>query len=105
MLGWSNFRYRRTRLWRHVDAWPGAATGAVNKPGLFEAAQRGTIVFDELGELPLEAQQKLLRVIAERTVRRLGSTQELTIDVRIIAATHRNLKAMVNEGKFRQDLY
>jgi len=84
---------------------PGAATGAVNKAGLFEAAHRGTIFIDELGELSLEAQQKLLRVIEARTVRRLGSTQEQPIDVRIIAATHRNLKAMVGENKFRQDLY
>lgn len=84
---------------------PGAATGAVNKAGLFEAAHRGTIFIDELGELPLEAQQKLLRVIEARTVRRLGSTHEQVIDVRIVAATHRNLKKMVAEGKFRQDLY
>jgi transcriptional regulator with PAS, ATPase and Fis domain len=84
---------------------PGAATGAVNRPGFFEAAHRGTIFVDEIGELPLEAQQKLLRVIEARTVRRLGSTHEQAIDVRIVAATHRNLKAMVAEGKFRQDLY
>jgi len=84
---------------------PGAATGALNKAGLFEAANRGTIFIDELGELPLEVQQKLLRVIEARTVRRLGSTQEQSIDVRIIAATHRNLKSMVAEGKFRQDLF
>lgn len=84
---------------------PGAATGALNKAGLFEAAHRGTIFIDELGELPLEAQQKLLRVIEARTIRRLGSTQEQAIDVRIIGATHRNLKTMVAEGKFRQDLF
>jgi transcriptional regulator with PAS, ATPase and Fis domain len=84
---------------------PGAATGAINKAGLFEAAHKGTIFIDELGELPLEAQQKLLRVIEARTVRRLGATQEQAIDVRIIAATHRNLKTMVSEGKFRQDLF
>ncbi len=84
---------------------PGAATGALNKAGLFEAAHRGTIFIDELGELPLEAQQKLLRVIEARTVRRLGSTQEQPIDVRIVGATHRNLKTMVAEGKFRQDLF
>ncbi len=84
---------------------PGAATGALNKAGLFEAAHRGTIFIDELGELPLEAQQKLLRVIESRTVRRLGATQEQAIDVRIIAATHRNIKRMVAENKFRQDLF
>ena len=84
---------------------PGAATGAVNKAGLFEAAHRGTIFIDELGELPLEAQQKLLRVIEARTVRRLGSTQEQAIDVRVIAATHRNVKSMVAENKFRKDLF
>lgn len=84
---------------------PGAATGALNKAGLFEAANRGTIFIDELGELPLELQQKLLRVIEARTIRRLGSTQEQSVDVRIIAATHRNLKNMVAENKFRQDLF
>ncbi len=84
---------------------PGAANGALNRAGLFEAAHRGTIFIDEIGELPLSAQQKLLRVIEARTVRRLGSTQEQPIDVRIVAATHRNLKAMVAEGEFRQDLY
>ncbi|MDI1442714.1 sigma 54-interacting transcriptional regulator [Polyangium sp. 6x1] len=84
---------------------PGAATGAVNRAGFFEAAHQGTIFIDEIGELPLEAQQKLLRVIEARTVRRVGSPQERAIDVRIVAATHRNLKAMVAEGKFRQDLY
>ncbi|MRG95431.1 sigma 54-interacting transcriptional regulator [Polyangium spumosum] len=83
----------------------GAATGAVNRAGFFEAAHHGTIFIDEIGELPLEAQQKLLRVIEARTVRRLGSTQERAIDVRIVAATHRNLRSMVAEGKFRQDLY
>jgi len=84
---------------------PGAATGAVNRAGFFEAAHRGTIFIDEIGELPLEAQQKLLRVIEARTVRRLGSTQEHPVDVRIVAATHRNLRAMATEGNFRQDLY
>ena len=83
----------------------GAATGAVNRAGFFEAAHQGTIFIDEIGELPLEVQQKLLRVIEARTVRRLGSTQERSVDVRIVAATHRNLKAMAAEGKFRQDLY
>ncbi len=83
----------------------GAANGAVNRAGLFEAAHRGTIFVDEIGELPLEAQQKLLRVIEARTVRRLGSTQELPVDARIVVATHRNLRAMVAEGKFREDLY
>ena len=84
---------------------PGAATGAVNRAGFFEAAHQGTIFIDEIGEVPLEAQQKLLRVIEARTVRRLGSTQERAVDVRIVAATHRNLKAMVAAGRFRQDLY
>jgi len=84
---------------------PAAGVGPVNKAGLFEAAHRGTLFMDEIGELSLEAQQRLLRVIEARTVRRLGSTHEQAIDVRIVAATHRNLKAMVTEGKFRQDLY
>jgi DNA-binding NtrC family response regulator len=84
----------------------GAFTGAVqDKPGLFETADRGTIFLDEIGELSLAAQAKLLRVLQNRQVQRVGSVVPRNIDVRVIAATHRDLKAMVREGGFREDLY
>ena len=84
----------------------GAFTGAVeHRQGAFEAAQGGTVFLDELGELPLELQPKLLRVLEAKTVRRLGDTQDRPVDVRFIAATHRNLLSMVSAGSFRQDLY
>jgi len=84
----------------------GAFTGAdkVHK-GLFSQADRGTIFLDEIGELPLNLQTKLLHVIEDKKVRPLGSEQTRSVDVRIIAATNRNLEAMVKEGKFREDLY
>ena len=84
----------------------GAFTGAVvQKPGRFEVAHTGTIFLDEVGELPLQLQAKLLRVLEERTFERVGGTQTLSVDVRVIAATHRDLAAMVREGTFREDLY
>jgi DNA-binding NtrC family response regulator len=84
----------------------GAFTGAVaRKPGRFELADGGTLFLDEIGDLPMEVQVKLLRVLQERTFERVGGTETLRVDVRIISATHRNLEALVAEGKFREDLY
>jgi two-component system, NtrC family, response regulator PilR len=84
----------------------GAFTGAVsNSKGLFEAADGGTIFLDEIGELPLHMQVKLLRVLQEKKIRALGSTKEIPIDVRVIAATNRDLLKMIDDGTFRQDLY
>jgi DNA-binding NtrC family response regulator len=84
----------------------GAFTGAIqDKVGLFEHAHSGTIFLDEIGELSSAAQAKLLRVLQERQVLRVGSVAPRNIDVRVIAATHRDLKTMVREGQFREDLY
>jgi len=84
----------------------GAFTGAMNtKAGLFEIAHNGTIFLDEVGELPLQAQVKLLRVIQEGEIEKIGRKESLTVNVRIIAATNKNLTAEVNEGRFREDLY
>lgn len=84
----------------------GAFTGAVmRKPGRFEIADKGTLFLDEVGDIPLELQSKLLRVLQEREFERLGSTRTQQVDVRVIAATHRDLKKMVEEGTFRSDLY
>jgi two-component system, NtrC family, response regulator GlrR len=84
----------------------GAFTGAVSaREGAFEAAHGGTIFLDEIGELTTSMQPKLLRVLESRTVRRVGETAPRPIDVRIISATHRDLRTMVNQGAFREDLY
>jgi DNA-binding NtrC family response regulator len=84
----------------------GAFTGATqDKVGMFEHADGGTIFMDEIGELSPAAQAKLLRVLQNRQVQRVGSLTPRNIDVRVIAATHRNLKTMVREGQFREDLY
>lgn len=84
----------------------GSFTGAVSdKVGLFEVADTGTLFLDEVGELPLSIQVKLLRAIQERVIRRVGATDDNKIEVRIIAATNRNLEEMVAKGTFRQDLY
>jgi DNA-binding NtrC family response regulator len=84
----------------------GAFTGAAEaRPGAFESAEGGTVFIDEIGELPLEMQPKLLRVLESRSVRRLGETQHRGIDVRFISATNRDLREMVNSGAFREDLY
>jgi DNA-binding NtrC family response regulator len=84
----------------------GAFTGAKGaRPGLFEAADGGTIFLDEIGELPLAMQPKLLRVLQEGTVRRIGADSERAVKVRVVVATNRDLETEVREGKFREDLY
>jgi len=84
----------------------GAFTGAEgDRDGFFQAANTGTLFLDEVADLPLAMQVKLLRVIQEKTVRKVGATSEDAVDVRIICATHQNLAACVESGKFRQDLY
>jgi DNA-binding NtrC family response regulator/predicted hydrocarbon binding protein len=92
-----------TELFGHVR---GAFTGAVSeKPGLFEFADGGTLFLDEIGEMPPALQAKLLRVLENGEIRRVGSTRTLHANVRVLAATHRNLLAMVDAGEFRRDLY
>ena len=92
-----------SELFGHVR---GAFTGATtSKPGRFEMAEGGTLLLDEIGEMPLSLQPKLLRVLQEREVDRLGDTRPLSVDVRVIATTHRSLGLLVDEGKFRADLY
>jgi PAS domain S-box-containing protein len=85
----------------------GSFTGAnqKGKAGLFEAAHHGTIFLDEIGEMPLQLQVKLLRVLQEHEITRVGGTKAIPVDIRIIAATHRDLSEMIADGKFREDLY
>ncbi len=84
----------------------GAFTGAIStRPGRFELAQGGTLFLDEIGDMPLHMQVKLLRVLQERTFERVGGSKTFKADVRIIAATHRQLEELIQEGRFREDLY
>ena len=84
----------------------GAFTGAISaRKGRFELAQGGTLFLDEIGDMPLQMQVKLLRVLQERSYERVGGTKAIQADVRVIAATHRNLENMIEEGSFREDLY
>ena len=92
-----------SELFGHVK---GAFTNAVsNRTGRFEAADGGTIFLDEIGELPLDLQAKLLRVLQTKSFEKVGSSETISVDVRIVAATNRDLEAMVQEGTFRQDLF
>jgi DNA-binding NtrC family response regulator len=92
-----------TELFGHEK---GAFTGAVGrKPGRFELAHRGTLFLDEIGELPIGLQAKILRALEEKEFERVGGTQSLHVDVRVVAATNRNLRKRVAEQQFRQDLY
>ncbi len=84
----------------------GSFTGAIsNRKGRFELAQGGTLFLDEIGDMPLAMQVKLLRVLQERVFERVGSNQQIAADVRVVAATHRDLELMIADGKFREDLY
>jgi DNA-binding NtrC family response regulator len=76
-----------------------------HRPGLVEAAQGGTLFLDEIGEMPLSSQAKLLRAIQNREVRRLGAVNTVTVNIRVVAATNRDLRSLVNEGRFREDLF
>ena len=92
-----------SELFGHVR---GAFTGAVSdKKGLFEAANGGTLFLDEIGEMPLATQVKLLRALQEGEIKRLGDNRNIKVDVRVIAATHRQLEDMISEKSFREDLY
>ncbi len=84
----------------------GAFTGAAKTtPGKIETAHNGTLMLDEIGDLPHSLQAKLLRFLQERTIERLGGRQEIPVDVRVVCATHQNLKTLISEGRFREDLY
>jgi len=84
----------------------GAFTGAAKAtPGKIETADGGTLMLDEIGDLPHSLQAKLLRFLQERVIERLGGRQEIPVDVRIVCATHQNLKSLIKEGRFREDLY
>src|SRR5688500_5561618 len=84
----------------------GAFTGAVNgRKGAFEEADGGTLFLDEIGELPLDLQAKLLRALESGEIKRVGAARPMNVDVRVVAATNRDLLAQAREGKFREDLY
>ena len=84
----------------------GSFTGATSdKMGLFQQASGGTLFLDEVADLPLSMQVKLLRAIQEKTIRAIGDTKEVPVDIRILSATHKNLYELVEKGQFRQDLF
>ena len=83
----------------------GGFTGAIDRPGLFEQANKGTLLLDEINSMPLQLQAKLLRVLQEGYVRRVGGTKDIPVDVRVIATTNENPQDILNEGKLRKDLY
>ena len=84
----------------------GAFTGAIRaRPGRFELAKEGTLFLDEIGDMPLSMQVKILRALQERQIERVGGIKSISVDVRIVAATHQNLEEMVADGRFRQDLF
>lgn len=84
----------------------GAFTGAAKQtPGKIELAHRGTLFLDEIGDLPAQLQAKILRFLQDRRIERLGGRQEITVDVRVVCATHQDLRAMISQGRFREDLY
>src|SRR5204862_245010 len=92
-----------SELFGHVK---GAFTGAHrDKVGRFELANGGTLFLDEIGDISLEVQTKLLRVLQERTVERVGSSEPISVDVRILAATHQHLEELIRQGRFRTDLF
>ncbi|MDR2784177.1 MAG: sigma-54 dependent transcriptional regulator [Treponema sp.] len=102
-IGGINENLMESELFGHEK---GAFTGAVaRKTGLFELAGRGTIFLDEIGEMPMPLQVKLLRVIQERAIRRLGGMNDIQVNARIISATNRSLESMLQEGRFREDLF
>ena len=92
-----------SELFGHVK---GAFTGAIkDHPGHFVSADGGTLFLDEIGDMSLSTQVKLLRVLQDKTIQRVGGKENIPVDVRIIAATHRNLEVLVREGRFREDLF
>ena len=92
-----------SEIFGHVK---GAFTGATcDRKGKFQLADRGTLVLDEIGDMPLDLQVKLLRVMEEQKVQPVGGNQSLQTDVRLVAATNKNLEGMVKEGRFREDLF
>src|SRR5262249_52854447 len=76
-----------------------------DKMGRFESANGGTLFLDEIGDISLEVQTKLLRVLQEKTIERVGSSESLAVDVRILAATHQDIEDLIREGRFREDLF